>query len=110
MVLYLRTKDNKTLFEANVWIDSTEERQLPFVELIATINISNYSNFLIENLKKKNKIISDFDNLNELRGWLWERFFVTIPNDGTKLDEVITKLRVILGKVAKDYDLLLIEE
>ena len=109
MILYLKTQENKTLFSAIVYIDSSEERPTNFVELSTTINIENYSHFLIENIEKKNKVISDFDNLNELRGWLWERFFVSTPNDETKLDEVAKKINVTLSKVAKDYNLLLIQ-
>ena len=109
MTLYLRTKENKVIFSAMVYIESNESRK-SFVELSAVVNITNYSNFLLDksNLNKA-KIINDFDYLSELRGWLWERFFITVPNDETQKDKVVEKLRVILNKVAKDYNLLYVE-
>jgi len=48
--------------------------------------------------------------LNELRGWLWERYFMTGKNDGSQIDDVIDKLKIILTKVAKDYNLVLIQD
>lgn len=112
MTLYLRDENNKTLFEAEVWVKTEYEPNLKysFVELSPSVNIANYSKFLLDNQKKSAKIISDFDNLSELRGWLWERFFMTGKNDGTQIDDVIDKLKVILGKVARDYKLFLIAD
>lgn len=112
MTFYLRDENNKTLFNADVWVKTEHEPNLTysFVELSASVNISNYSKFLLENQNKSNKIISDFDNLSELRGWLWERFFMTGRNDGTQIDDVVEKLKVILGKVARDYKLYLIAD
>lgn len=112
MTFYLRNKENKTLFETDVWVKTEYEPNLKYsyVELSASVNITNYSKFLLENKDNANKIISDFDNLSELRGWLWERFFMTGKNDGTQIDDVVDKLKVILGKVARDYDLFLIAD
>lgn len=109
MTFYLRDENNKTLFSSDVWIKTEYEPNLKYsyVELSAVVNITNYSKFLLDNQKKAKKIIDDFDNLSELRGWLWERFFMTGKNDGTQIDDVIDKLKVILGKVARDYNLIL---
>lgn len=109
MTFYLRNNENKTLFSAEVWVKTEYEPKLKysFVELSPNINITNYSKFLLDNPKKQKKIIDDFNNLNELRGWLWERFFMTGKNDGTQIDDVIDKLKVILGKIARDYNLIL---
>jgi hypothetical protein len=110
MIFYLRNKENKTLFQAEVWVKTKYEPDLTysFVELSPTINITNYSKLLLSNPKKQNKIISDFDNLSELRGWLWERFFIAEKNNPVQIDNVISKLQVILAKVARDYELNLI--
>lgn len=106
MVLYIRDKNNKTLVDIEVWVATENENK--YVELSSTIDIENYSNFLINNLNKHVKIIHDFSNLSELRGWLWERYFIVGKNDGSQIDDVIDKLKVILKKVCKDYKLNLI--
>lgn len=108
MVLYLRNKKGENVLDLEVWVKT--EDGYSFVELSSTIDIPSYSELLIDNLDRKNKVIHDFDNLNELRGWLWERYFITGKNDGSQIDDVIDKLRVILVKVAKDYNLYLIED
>lgn len=111
MTLYLRNDKNRTLFETDVWVNTDynpDGTKHTYVELSATVNITNYSNLLLENIKNKNKVIHDFDSLSELRGWLWERYFMVDENDGSQIDDVIKKVKVILTKVAKDYNLNLI--
>lgn len=108
MTLYLRNEKGRNLLDLEVWVKT--EDGYSFVELSSVVNITNYSEFLLNNIPKKNKIIHDFDNLSELRGWLWERYFMTGKNDGTQIDDVIDKLKIILNKVAKDYNLALIQD
>jgi len=108
MTLYLRNEKGDNLLDLEVWVKT--ENGFSFVELSSSIDIPSYSYLLLDNLKKKNKIIHDFDNLSELRGWLWERYFMTGKNDGTQIDDVINKLKIILTKVAKDYNLALIQD
>jgi len=108
MTLYLRNEKGRNLLDLEVWVKT--EDGYSFVELSSVVNITNYSELLLNNIPKKNKIIHDFDNLSELRGWLWERYFMTGKNDGTQIDDVIGKLKIILNKVAKDYNLALIQD
>jgi len=108
MTLYLRNEKGDNLLDLEVWVKT--EEGYSFVELSSSIDIPSYSYLLLDNLKRKNKIIHDFDNLNELRGWLWERYFMTGKNDGSQIDDVIDKLKIILTKVAKDYNLVLIQD
>jgi hypothetical protein len=108
MILYLRNDKGKNLLDLEVWVKVEGDRR--YVELSSNINITNYSHLLLDNVKNKTKIIHDFDNLSELRGWLWERYFMTGKNDGSQIDDVIQKLKIVLTKVAKDYNLDLIED
>lgn len=111
MILYLRNDENRTVFEIEVWVKTDYNpngEPHTYVELSTDVNITNYSKLLLDNVKNKNKIIHDFDTLSELRGWLWERYFMVGNNDGSQIDDVIDKLKVILTKVAKDYKLNLI--
>ncbi len=108
MTLYLRNEKNKTLLDLDVWVKIEEGNR--FVELHSTVDIKHYSELLLNNLDKKNRIIHDFDKLSELRGWLWERYFMMGKNDGSQIDDIIDKLKKILNKVAKDYNLALIQD
>jgi hypothetical protein len=108
MTLYLRNEKGRNLLDLEVWVKT--EDAYSFVELRSAVNITNYSELLLDNIPKANKIIHDFDSLSELRGWLWERYFMTGENDGSQIDDVIDKVKKILNKVAKDYNLALIED
>ena len=111
MDLYLKDQEGKKMFSAKVWIRDDYQYEYSYVELVTDINIINYSKFLIKNIKKKSKIIEDFNHLNELRGWLWERFFIDEKvNDSSHKNTVIEKLKVILTKIANDYNFKLIIE
>lgn len=107
MILYLVDEPNKTLLELEVWVKTDGENSI--IELTSTVDIPNYSEFLLKNIDKKLKIIHDFDNLNNLRKWLWERYFIKGINNVSQIDDVIAKLRVTLKKVANDYKLTLSE-
>ena len=109
MTLFLRNKKGGNLLDLEVWV-KTGDNGDKYVEMSSTINIEHYSNFLLDNLDKKSKIIEDFNNLSELRGWLWERYFMVGKNDGSQIDDVITKLKKTLTKVAKDYKLNLVQD
>lgn len=106
MIIYLRTQKNKTLVDISVYNQ----------DLHSVVRITNYSTFLIQQLtfyktkysadKKqyKNEIIelvSTFDDLQELRGWLHERYMATEnknPTDEEIEKEVIKKLKPICKK------------
>ena len=76
MTLFLRNEKNETILDLEVWVKT--EDSYSFVELSSSIDINNYSLMLIKNTDKEKQIemISDFDELSELRGWLWEVFFM----------------------------------
>jgi len=108
MTLYLRDDKGDNILDIDICVKTNGESS--YVELISLVHIPIYSNLLLNNLNKKNKIIHDFDNLRNLRGWLWERYFMIGENDVNKFDHIIEQLKRILTKVAKDYNLNLIEK
>jgi len=108
MTFYLRNNKDENLLDVEVWLKESESGGEDYVELKSMVLIKPYSNLLLDNIKKKARIIEDFKNLSELRGWLWERHFMIDKNNDSQLDTVIQKLRVILVKVAKDYELTLV--
>jgi hypothetical protein len=108
MTLYLRDDKGDNILDIDICVKTNGDSS--YVELISLVHIPIYSNLLLNNLNKKNKIIHDFDNLSNLRGWLWERYFMIGENDVNKFDHIIEQLKRILTKVAKDYNLNLIEK
>ena len=48
--------------------------------------------------------------MSELRGWLWERFFMGDDNDPEKYPEVIKELQIMLKGFAIKYDLYYVED
>ncbi len=110
MTYYLRTKGGKTILDVECWIKREESNS--FVELSSVVDIKNYSILLLENTdqKKQVQIIADFDQLSELRGWLWEVFFMVKKNTEKEFDGVKTELKAILKKVADKYGLFVVED
>jgi len=108
MTFYLRDKDNKTILDLEVWIKTEDERS--FVELSSCVNIKNYSMMLINGICKQQEVISDFDELSELRGWLWETYFAGRQNTQEEYESVVKELKAILQKVADKYDLLVVQD
>jgi len=108
MILYLRNDKNDTIVDIECFIETEDDKR--FIELHSSIDIHNYSKFLLENLEISTEVIRIFDYLSELRGWLWERFFMGTTNDPEKYDEVIEILRKLLKGIAEKYNLSYVED
>lgn len=110
MILYLRNKENKTILDVDIWIKKEDGDS--FVELSSSINIKNYSLMLLKNIdnEKQLEMISDFETLSNLRGWLWEVFFMTKQNEPEEYDLAVTELKAILKKIADKYDLRVVQD
>ena len=91
MVHFLRDKNNNTLLEAMVYVDGYEHGEgKDYVEVRSGINVIHYSAFLLtaSDRKTQNKIINIFYDLDELRGWLWENYFMVKKNIASEKDNV----------------------
>jgi len=108
MTLFLRTKTNKTIVDIELWVKKEDEHS--FVELSSSIDIQNYSIFLLNNLDKKLDIINDFELLSELRGWLWENYFMTKKNTPEEYNNVLKELKTILEEIGDKYGLHLVTD
>lgn len=110
MTLYLRNKENKTILDVDIWVKKEDGDS--FVELSSSVIIKNYSLMLLKNTDKEKQLemILDFETLSNLRGWLWEVFFMTKQNEPKEYDLAVTELKSILKKVADKYDLRVVQD
>jgi hypothetical protein len=108
MILFLRSQKNRTIVDIECFVKTEEGRK--FVELHASVMIKEYSKFLLENLDRKDEIIEDFDAMSELRGWLWERYFMGGDNDPEEYPNVIKGLKALLQGHAEKYNLRYVED
>jgi len=108
MTLFLRNNKNESIVDIECYVKTEEEQK--FVEISSGVIIETYSKFLLDNLDKKDQIISDFSEIDELRGWLWESYFMGTQNDPEEYDNVLKIVREGLQKVAKKYDLSYVED
>lgn len=106
MTLYLRDEHNNTLFSVDVW-NKTEDGRA-YTELSAGVMVEPFSKNLLQREKEQEEFIKDFDELSELRGWLWETYYMRGNNDGSDLDDIISALKKILQSVSERYDLHLV--
>ena len=115
MVIYLRTPQNKSIFEAEIYnkkADEMGESDASFTELHTTVYVRDYSLFLI-NLApahKQLKFLNTMDTLSELRGWMWEIYFMTKKNRGQDKDDIIEKVRETFRAVAEEFGLNVVED
>ena len=108
MILFLRNDKNESIVDIECFVKKEEGRE--FVELHASVIIEPYSKFLLENLDRKDDIIADFSKVSELRGWLWESYFMGGDNDPKEYDNIIKLLRKELQKMAEYYKLSYVED
>ena len=108
MILFLRDQNNDTILDVECFVKTEDGNS--YVELHSAVCIAPYSKFLLANPDKQDAIISHFEDLSELRGWLWEKFFMGGVNDPEKYDEVIGMLRKHLKAVANEFDLGYVED
>jgi hypothetical protein len=109
MILFLRDKQNNTIVDLDCYID-TGENNYRFIELQVLVDIRYYSKLLLDNLDRKAEVITTFSDMQELRGWLWETYFMTGNNDPDKYDDVMRYLKTLFKTVAERYDLRYVED
>jgi hypothetical protein len=107
MILFLRNNKNESIVDLEVWVKNEDNNQ--FIEIHSAVIIETYSKFLVKNLDRKTEIIRDFSAIDELRGWLWEKYF-NGSNDIEKYGDVLKILRQTLKSVAEKYDLIYVED
>jgi hypothetical protein len=111
MTLFIRDNKNNTILDLDVGVQTREDKS-KFVELSSIVDVEYYSRFLLENLDRKDEIIPDFQDLSELRGWLWESYFMTGKNIGSEeqYSDVLSKLKEMIKEVATKYNLYYTED
>lgn len=109
MVLYLRNKRNKDIVEIELNVKTDEGTK--FVECSCAIDITGYSKLLLSTPEQNQKIlIQEFDDLSEIRGWMWERYFAVKKNTESEYDGVLSDVRDWLKKLADKYELNVVED
>lgn len=98
MTIYLRTPENDTLVDITVFQNGNHP------DIRSDVIIKNYSKFLLENHYRRHEIIKVFDDLNELRGWLFEVYLPLENKDATK-EDVIRRVKLILKDISNNFKL-----
>jgi len=110
MILFLRNKQNRTIAEVECFVKTEDNRK--FVELHASVDIDQYSRFLIKSInfdkpEITRNIIADFSEIDELRGWLWEKYQKTEPEEYNNIIKILQKR---FKEIANKYDLHYVED
>lgn len=108
MIFQLRT-GNKIV--CDVELTTPKENGKEYIELRAAVFVAGYSRILAKHIDEMPKVIKDFEEIEELRGWLWEKHLhnnniYTIENYKSTMDYV----KNILKKAAREYDLYYVED
>lgn len=103
MTIYLRNDRNRTIAEVEIY-----NKNSVTADVSACVNIEHYSEFLVNNLDKKDLIIEDFENVAGLRRWYWEVFME--QRDEPTHEETVKEIKRILTKIAMTHDLNLVTD
>lgn len=107
MIFYIRNKENKTIIEIVLFKKKEDGRE--FVEISSGINIPEYSELLLNNLNMKDYIIEDFRFLDEIRGWMWEVYFMDGNNNNIDdYDNVKKAISKYINDIANKYNLIVV--
>lgn len=106
MTLFLRDEKNRTLVDIELY------KKDGCVEISSSVDIENYSRLLLSSCCeiKQQYMITHFDFLSELRGWLWERYFSSKKNTVEEYDNVVEEVRKILDEIGSKIGLHRIED
>jgi hypothetical protein len=105
MVLFLRNKNNETILDADFY------EKDGYLDINPVVCIEPYSKFLLSRPEEeRDGIITRFDDLQELRGWLWESYFGGRQNTSDEYKKVLTALRSHLKDIADKYELIYVED
>jgi len=107
MIIYLRTKDNDTIVDIEVFGGDKPD-------LSSIVVIGNYSRFLLEYIFTHSgsditEFINLFDDLQEMRGWLFEKY-LAIENKNADQKEVEEKVIEILKPISEKYYLRIVTD
>jgi len=117
MILYLRNETGKTIVDIELWTKTEYESdgdKHSFIEISCSIDIAHYSFLLLDisnqSPDKLGQAIADFSELSEIRGWMWENYFMVKKNTPEEYNGVLTEVRKTLDTIGKRYNLRLIED
>lgn len=121
MVIYLRNKNGENIFETEIYVKTDYEKDgssHKYVELSTNVYIEGYSKLIIEvmdtgyagNSIEVLNIINQFDSLADLRGWMWENYFMNKKNNPEEIGHVISEIMTLLKVVARKYHLNIITD
>lgn len=107
MTLFLRNEDNRTILEAEYWVKTDDGRK--FLDISAAIDVQNYSTSLLRKVSSNDyeEFITDIDGLSNVRGWLWEVYEDTKPEN---YNDVLEKLRTWFKEIATKHNLQYVED
>ena len=105
MYYSLRTKDNKSIVEARVSVDSQDDS----IDVVTSVNIKHYTDFLFANPYKIGTVTNLIHWLVEMRGYMWENYQSLMGKDGD-VEKANVKIKEVMDMVAFQLDLSVVED
>ena len=126
MILFIRNKSNETIVDVELYKTSqgAKNDKVAYIELSSTVCITPYSEFLVrfytdliksegtveEMSERLLEVINDFNDIYELRGWLWEVYFMDKENTPEEFSNVLNEVRTMMRDMANKYNLIYVED
>lgn len=109
MTLYLRDEKGGNIFDIEVWVKT--ENEFSFVEISSSIDVNAYTTNLLKYQNERQvEYINSMAELSEIRGWLWESYFMVKKNTQEEYNNVVAELKTILQGIADRFKLTIVED
>ncbi len=118
MTIFLRTKNNDTIIDCEI-LKHIDEIGKGYVEIHSGVCVIPYTGTVLTIMEEDHPKIRydkiaefalDIDTLSELRGWLWETYFMAKKNTVDEYDNVLNEVRKMFKAIADKYDLCVVED
>jgi len=108
MTLFIRDNQKRSIVDLELYVKKDTDKS--YVELNSEIILLPYSEFLLANLDRKDEIVDAFSTISELRGWLWESYFMDEENTAEKFNDVVSVVKKFLKEIAVGFELNYVED
>jgi hypothetical protein len=102
MIIYLRNEEGLTLVDVEITKsmgDPNNPEDKGHVDLQSVVMIDTYTDLLLKNLQAASVLKFIFQELQELRSWIWG-YFLENNNEANEYDNVVKEVRRILSDSA----------
>lgn len=104
MVINLRNKDKQNVVDIEINVAVRDWNLSEYVDLRISVDLELYSKILLDNIDRKEEVIDDFVEIDQLRTWLHESFLM-LSNTVKDYQRVVDAVKKRVTDIGDKYGL-----